>query len=182
MKLISFAAISFLAITVSAYPGLGTPSQGADAPSAEQSQDATGQSEQQSQGAVGQSLRQQQKHELQDKVDMLRKNHIEKGDEIYKIGKSIQEMEKERYELEQSIRGLEEGSPEQNDMIAELGSLSLDIDAARVSLQNAVEEMKRSKDSIILKRESGLIEDAKCILLTIADSWMKYDLPCFHGI
>ncbi|KAH6600681.1 hypothetical protein BASA50_002065 [Batrachochytrium salamandrivorans] len=30
MKLISFAALSFLAITVSAYPGLDTPSQGAE--------------------------------------------------------------------------------------------------------------------------------------------------------
>ncbi|KAH6564859.1 hypothetical protein BASA60_010124 [Batrachochytrium salamandrivorans] len=120
MKLISFAAISFLAITVSAYPGLGTPSQGADAPSAEQSQDATGQSEQQSQGAAGQvnslscqRARNSTNMTLQDKVDMLSKNHIEKGDEIYKIGKSIQEMEERTYELEQSIRGLEEGSPEQ---------------------------------------------------------------------
>ncbi|KAH9263356.1 hypothetical protein BASA83_013271 [Batrachochytrium salamandrivorans] len=153
MKLISFAAISFLAITVSAYPGLGTPSQGADAPSAEQSQDATGQSEQQPQVAAGRSViyqfyldqraRQQHKQSLQDKVDMLSKNHIEKGDEIYKIGKSIQKMEEEKSELEQSIKELEEGSPEKDDMMATLMSLSLGIDAARVSLQDEVEEMKK---------------------------------------
>ncbi|KAH9266567.1 hypothetical protein BASA84_001053 [Batrachochytrium salamandrivorans] len=35
MKLISLAALSFLAITVSAYPGPGTPPQGAGVPSAQ---------------------------------------------------------------------------------------------------------------------------------------------------
>ncbi|KAH6566100.1 hypothetical protein BASA60_001894 [Batrachochytrium salamandrivorans] len=43
MKLISFAVVSLLAITVSAYPGPGTPPQDIGAPSEEQHQDVDSQ-------------------------------------------------------------------------------------------------------------------------------------------
>ncbi|KAH9265502.1 hypothetical protein BASA83_011097 [Batrachochytrium salamandrivorans] len=49
MKLIAFVAISFLAITVSAYPGLGTPPQSTTAQSAEQHQSTSTDEMQQSQ-------------------------------------------------------------------------------------------------------------------------------------
>ncbi|KAH6597442.1 hypothetical protein BASA50_004359 [Batrachochytrium salamandrivorans] len=164
MKLISLAAISFLAITVSAYPGLGTPSQGDNAPSAEQSQDATGQSEQQSQGATGQSEQQSQgatgqseqqsqgagapstlKHyepELQAQIDMLSKNHREKINEIYNLGDHIKEMEDNLWELKRLIEDLEKDSPEKDDMMVKLMSLSSDIKDEFAFLQNKVEEMK----------------------------------------
>ncbi|KAH6570950.1 hypothetical protein BASA62_004116 [Batrachochytrium salamandrivorans] len=77
MKLISFAVISFLAITVSAYPGLGTPSQDLEGSQSTTAQDLEGsqstttqdlegsqstdtQSEQQHQGATTQSEQQPQ--------------------------------------------------------------------------------------------------------------------------
>ncbi|KAH9276349.1 hypothetical protein BASA83_001039 [Batrachochytrium salamandrivorans] len=60
MKLISLAALSFLAITVSAYPGPGTPPQGAGVQGAEQSQGAGAQGAQQPQGAGVQGAQQPQ--------------------------------------------------------------------------------------------------------------------------
>ncbi|KAH9276344.1 hypothetical protein BASA83_001032 [Batrachochytrium salamandrivorans] len=56
MRLFSFAALSFLAITVSAYPGPGTPPQGDVAQSAEQSQDADAPDPQHPQGADSHGL------------------------------------------------------------------------------------------------------------------------------
>ncbi|KAH6569865.1 hypothetical protein BASA50_003607 [Batrachochytrium salamandrivorans] len=71
MKLISFAALSFLAITVSAYPRLGAPPQGAGAPSAEHSQGAGAPGVQQPRGAVAQGAGQLPSTRAQDPWQLL---------------------------------------------------------------------------------------------------------------
>ncbi|KAH9263357.1 hypothetical protein BASA83_013272 [Batrachochytrium salamandrivorans] len=157
MKLISFAAISFLAITVSAHTrlsavsqGAGAPSeeqsQGAGAPSEEQSQDATGQNAQQPQVARIQSLRQQHKQSLQAGSEILRQKHEEKINEVYKIGDHIKEMEKEKFKLREAINGLDDDSPERNGMMARLMSLSLDIEDANASLKIVMQDMRKIEE------------------------------------
>ncbi|KAH9271742.1 hypothetical protein BASA83_006112 [Batrachochytrium salamandrivorans] len=65
MKLISFAALSFLAITVSAYPGDNTLPQSTAIQSAEQSQSTATQSEEQPQSTTTQSQEQSQSTDIQ---------------------------------------------------------------------------------------------------------------------
>ncbi|KAH9263352.1 hypothetical protein BASA83_013266 [Batrachochytrium salamandrivorans] len=146
MKLISFAAISFLAITVSAHTRLSAVSQGVGAPSAEQSQDATGQNAQQPQVARIQSLRQQHKQSLQAGLEILHQRHEEKINEIYKIGGRIQKMEKEKFELREAIKGLDDDSPERNGMVARLNFQSLDIEDANTSLKIVMQEMRKIEE------------------------------------
>ncbi|KAH6561933.1 hypothetical protein BASA82_001064 [Batrachochytrium salamandrivorans] len=142
MKLISLAVLSFLAITVSAYPGSDTPPQSTTTQSAEQPQSTTGQSEQQYQDAASQSERQQHKQELQAGLEILRQQYKEERNLIEKIKAFIQKTEDDQLILEQSINRLDNNIPERDEMIAMLNSQALDIDAAHASLQIALQKME----------------------------------------
>ncbi|KAH6589253.1 hypothetical protein BASA61_005692 [Batrachochytrium salamandrivorans] len=125
MKLISLAALSFLAITVSAYPGLGTPHQGAGAPSAEQSQNTGTPSAEQCQNAAErnavqyqfcliQRARQRYEQELQAESQMLAKLYREEQGLAHDMGALLIEMEREQLQLREVISGLEGNIPEQD--------------------------------------------------------------------
>ncbi|KAH6587364.1 hypothetical protein BASA50_001293 [Batrachochytrium salamandrivorans] len=87
MKLISFAVVSLLAITVSAYPGPGTPPQDIGAPSAEQHQDVDSQEPLQHQSTdaqectarsrmlMSQDPQQDQEKELEDEIKKLNEQY-----------------------------------------------------------------------------------------------------------
>ncbi|KAH9249973.1 hypothetical protein BASA81_012220 [Batrachochytrium salamandrivorans] len=87
MKLISFAALSFLAITVSAHPGLGTPPQDLEEP----------------QSTASQILLEDPRQSLQDELDELDKEYKEKQAGVGELQNTIDVMEKEKSEIESSI-------------------------------------------------------------------------------
>ncbi|KAH9252440.1 hypothetical protein BASA81_009641 [Batrachochytrium salamandrivorans] len=114
MKLISFAVISFLAITVSAYPGLGTPSQDLEGPQStttqdlEESQGATTQSEQQHQGTIDQSEQENSQQLLQDPLVELIEQYKEKQAETDRLQHEIDVLEEETSEMESRAKELDE--------------------------------------------------------------------------
>ncbi|KAH6572080.1 hypothetical protein BASA60_006852 [Batrachochytrium salamandrivorans] len=135
MKLISFAVISFLAITVSAYPGLGTPSQDLEESPSTSSQDLEGsqstttqsaqkpqstttqsaqepqsttiQSEQEYQSTTAQDLSENSQQSLQDQLEKLFEEYEEKRVEASKLQNIMDELETEMSEIVSRANTLE---------------------------------------------------------------------------
>ncbi|KAH6561710.1 hypothetical protein BASA61_000630 [Batrachochytrium salamandrivorans] len=147
MKLISLAALSFLAITVSAQSPKSTSTQSAEqhqstvAPILQPYMDTTGENELQSQMDRIHDFHEQREHELQDELRELYQKHEEKRTLADNIQVLIEDLEIELLELEKSINESEEGSLEQDKMIAELDSQLLTIEETRASLESVRQEI-----------------------------------------
>ncbi|KAH6566272.1 hypothetical protein BASA62_006817 [Batrachochytrium salamandrivorans] len=92
MKLISFAVVSLLATTVSAYPGPGTPPQDIGAPSEEQHQDVDSQEPLQHQSTdaqVPQQIRMLMTQDPQQDQEKELEDEIKKLEEQYKDQKAL---------------------------------------------------------------------------------------------
>ncbi|KAH6563060.1 hypothetical protein BASA83_009538 [Batrachochytrium salamandrivorans] len=98
MKLISFAALSFLAITVSAYPRLSTGAQ-----RGQQSQGATSQSEQQYQDDADPNEHEDPRESLQDTLMELNEDYKKRQAAVGQLQGIIDEMEKEKSDVESEL-------------------------------------------------------------------------------
>ncbi|KAH6561683.1 hypothetical protein BASA50_003860 [Batrachochytrium salamandrivorans] len=170
MKLISFAVISFLAITVSAHPYQGADdqgleeSQGASSQSEqeyqitttedlEESQDASSQSEQQPQNTVVQALWGQYRRLLQDALVRLNESYKDKHAEVNSLHDKISTMKKEMSGIVSrtgDLNGLERVNPLQvffalNKSLAIArtfrNALGLELQTIRAERQSLVEEI-----------------------------------------
>ncbi|KAH6572104.1 hypothetical protein BASA50_001097 [Batrachochytrium salamandrivorans] len=103
MKLIAFVAISFLAITVSAYPGLGTPPQSTTAQSAEQHQSTSTDEMQQSQSTDTRIPQQPYEDEVLAELEELEEALKKIETPIFDLNDSIIAMAKEMPGLELEI-------------------------------------------------------------------------------
>ncbi|KAH6566098.1 hypothetical protein BASA60_009615 [Batrachochytrium salamandrivorans] len=117
MKLISFAALSFLAITVSALPGPGTPHQSTTTQSALQHQSTTTQSALQHQStgtpsaqrhqlARSRSAQDRYKQSLQAESEILREQYRENRALACKMKALINAIEKNYWNLEGRLKNL----------------------------------------------------------------------------
>ncbi|KAH6567192.1 hypothetical protein BASA60_009165 [Batrachochytrium salamandrivorans] len=95
MKLISVAAISFLAIAVSAYPHRSAASQGL-----EENQGATTQSTQQYQSSIVYILRQRYRGSLQEEMGNLETSYKVKQAAVDDLQSDINEMQREISDME----------------------------------------------------------------------------------
>ncbi|KAH6565948.1 hypothetical protein BASA50_007331 [Batrachochytrium salamandrivorans] len=146
MKLISFAALSFLAITVSAYPGLDTPSQSTTTHSALQHQSTTAQNLERHQDVRSRSGRKHYKQLLQAELEKLGKEYKEKRALVGGMKALINTMKTEQSELKKSIDALEETDPNKAEMVARRISQTSAIKKELVFLNTARHEMKDAEE------------------------------------
>ncbi|KAH9268145.1 hypothetical protein BASA83_009537 [Batrachochytrium salamandrivorans] len=133
MKLISFAVISLLAITVSAYLPRNTDSQGL----------------QESQGAAFQSTQEDLRQSLQAELDGLDKEYKEKQAGVGELQNTIDDLKKEISNIESEINnlgGLEKAASAQN-----LSDLEISLDEAKDSkrsLEYDIEFIKEEYETV----------------------------------
>ncbi|KAH6566334.1 hypothetical protein BASA50_003746 [Batrachochytrium salamandrivorans] len=168
MKLISFAVISLLAITVSAYPGLGTPPQGGEqsestsTPSAHQPQGADAQSAGQLSSIIGQNpwqlpstidqdsqqphadtshvLQEYHEQSLQTKLNELDKKYQETQGVANKIQDTINVLKHEMWNLKAKLGELKAG-PEYAEVFEEYRRKSKALDKERDYLTALKDDM-----------------------------------------
>ncbi|KAH6599331.1 hypothetical protein BASA50_003101 [Batrachochytrium salamandrivorans] len=124
MKLISFAALSLLAITVSAYLPRNTNSQDL----------------QESQGAAFQSTQEDLRQSLQAELDKLLQNYNEKQAEVGELQNTIVKMEEEKSEIElqlNDLSGLEKEASAQN-----LYNLDISLDEVKKTKRDIEYDME----------------------------------------
>ncbi|KAH6599332.1 hypothetical protein BASA50_003102 [Batrachochytrium salamandrivorans] len=151
MKLISFAAISLLAITVSAYPGLGTPPQGA-----EQSQSTDTQGLEEPQSTTTQILPEDPRQSLQNELDELDKEYKVKQDEADKLQSDINDLKEEKSSIKSRIVELdrldESDEPDESDefnkanLLQHLSNLQISLDKVKESRRILKIEMKATME------------------------------------
>ncbi|KAH6592180.1 hypothetical protein BASA50_008225 [Batrachochytrium salamandrivorans] len=156
MKLISFAVISFLAITVSAYPHQGagvqdleespsTPSQDLEeSPSTfsqdlEGSQSTTTQSEQEYQSATTQGLSENSRQSLQDKLDKLTKEYKAKQAAASELQNTMDGLETRMSDI--GLRANIPDGPGMMDLVREFLAKNSGLAKARASKKALEREM-----------------------------------------
>ncbi|KAH6575188.1 hypothetical protein BASA60_000738 [Batrachochytrium salamandrivorans] len=142
MKLISFAAISLLAVTVSAYPGLGTLPQSTTTQSALQHQSTDTQSVQQYQDAFTQSVQQPDQDPFQTELSELEEDQSEQ--EMSHIGLDKLEKDYERTQV----------------LISELGSIISTTTKEKVDLGLEKDELNEAL------KKNDINRAEKAVLLT----------------
>ncbi|KAH6591266.1 hypothetical protein BASA50_008843 [Batrachochytrium salamandrivorans] len=145
MKLISFAVISFLAITVSAYPY-----QNPDERDLEESQGASFQSGQQPQGAASQILLENPPQSLQDKIDKLTNEYEGKQAAAGELQNEIDRLGEEMAKIESRVHTLD-GSERTNlvrDFLATNTSWDL-AHAAWEALQHEMEDIRKERGELV---------------------------------
>ncbi|KAH6594957.1 hypothetical protein BASA50_006219 [Batrachochytrium salamandrivorans] len=157
MRLISFAIVSLLAITVSAYPVSDAPHQSTatqsalrhqstGTPGAQPPRSALAQKVQRQLDDRARGLREHQRKAFVSEVEMLREQLQNKQDLINKLEARSRAMGRRLKELEGVANALDEGSPEQNEVIATLSSRMTDAEKARKALIIERKELKEIRD------------------------------------
>ncbi|KAH6589115.1 hypothetical protein BASA50_010281 [Batrachochytrium salamandrivorans] len=170
MKLISFAVISFLAITVSAYPGLGTPSQDLEEPqstttqSAQEPQSTTVHSEQEYQSTTAQDLSENSQQSLQDKLEKLIESYKAKQAEANELQNEIKELETEMSLMDSRANTLD-GS-EMMDLVQEFLAKNASWDIAYANKQTLKREMTAIMEECdeMIKKTPSLDETSKWLM------------------
>ncbi|KAH6582531.1 hypothetical protein BASA50_001294 [Batrachochytrium salamandrivorans] len=171
MKLISFAALSLLAVTVSAYPVPGTPPQdtgaqsalqhqSTDTPSTLQHQSTTTPSTLQHQSTDAQEPQQDQEKELKDELKKLKQQYVDQKTLVGGLKALINAMKKEQLELQESADALGENDPNKAEMMMRLSSQFFDIQEARDSLDAARQGLNSAQDQCeILEAKLASLND-----------------------
>ncbi|KAH9252578.1 hypothetical protein BASA81_009447 [Batrachochytrium salamandrivorans] len=165
MKLISLAALSLLAITVSAYPGLSTSPQSTTTQSAEQPQSTAiqiaeqpqstdAQSAQKSQDAAERnavryqfyllrSARRQYEQGLQAELQMLNQKYREEQDLAHDMGALLIAMESDQLELRGVADALDDNSLEQDKIMETLIAQASTMEEVRTALKATLLDMDK---------------------------------------
>ncbi|KAH6563061.1 hypothetical protein BASA83_009539 [Batrachochytrium salamandrivorans] len=134
MKLISFAVLSLLAITVSAHPGLGTPPQGLEEP----------------QSTTTQSELEDPRQSLQNELDGLDKEYKVKQDEADKLQNDINDLKEEKSSIKSSIVELdrldESDEFKKANLLQHLSNLQISLDKVKESRRILKIEMKATME------------------------------------
>ncbi|KAH9253792.1 hypothetical protein BASA83_004297 [Batrachochytrium salamandrivorans] len=181
MKLISFAVISFLAITVSAYPGLGTPSQDLEGSpstssqdleesqstttqSAQEPQSTTVQSEQEYQSTTNPNEQEDSQQSLQDQLDKLIENYEEKRAEANELQNEINELETEISSMNLKANTLDESG--MMDLIRDLLAKNESWNTAYETWKTLKHEMTAIMEdySEMVKKTPSLDETSKWLM------------------
>ncbi|KAH6600810.1 hypothetical protein BASA61_002229 [Batrachochytrium salamandrivorans] len=155
MKLISFAALSFLAITVSAYPGPGTPSQGAGAQGAQQPRGAGARDAEQprnnavqgvwqSHANAGQILQEHYQQPLYAKLNDLKDSYKARKSVAEETNTVIKVLEYEMQELGSMLVALKAG-PEYEKVFKQYMRKSKEVSEQYKTLKDLEKEMKDIK-------------------------------------